>query len=61
MKKPVIALKRHPGEVSLAGERTKIQLPDGCTGIMFCFESKKKAREYWGKDVPLVQYEEVKD
>jgi len=32
----------------------KVRLPDGCIGILTVFESKKAAREYWGKDVKLL-------
>ena len=53
---------KHQGEVELTeyeGRKVKIKikLPAGCTGILFVFESKKAAREYWGKDVPLQRVE----
>lgn len=57
MKHTVIALKKHRGTVTVDGVRIDIKLPPGCTGILFCFESKKAAREYWGNDVPLVRIE----
>lgn len=55
MKQPVIAMKKHDGAVTGGEIKTKIKLPEGCTGILFCFESKKAARQYWGADVGLVE------
>ena len=57
MKKPVITLRLHDAEVTIDGHKVKIQLPKGCTGILFCFESKKTAREWWGKDVKMQEVE----
>ena len=57
MKKQVIALKRHNGDVEINGIKIKLLLPEGCTGFLFCFESKKSARKYWGKDISLVEFE----
>jgi len=37
-----------------------MRLPEGCIGIFLGFESKKSAREYWGKDVKFIEIE-VKD
>jgi len=59
MKHSVIALKVHPGDVSVDGDKIRIKLPDGCLGICFAFESKKKAREYWGKDIDFVRIEKI--
>ena len=53
----VVALKVHNGEVAIDGEKIKMNLPLGCEGILFVFESKKAARDYWGKDVELVRLE----
>jgi hypothetical protein len=62
MKQPVISLKLHPGKVSIDGKgENKINLPEGCIGVMFCFESKKAAREYWGKNIALVRIERSKN
>lgn len=61
MKHPVIALRLHSGEVEFGGTRVKMKLPDGCIGICFAFESKKKAKEYWGKDSPFVRMEKEKE
>ena len=59
----VIALKLHNGEVSVKTafgiERIKMQLPKGCIGICFAFESKKAAFEYWDKNIELVEIERV--
>lgn len=58
MKKQVIALKTHSGTVHIDGskEKTPITLPKGCTGILFCFESIRAARLYWGHKIKLVEY-----
>lgn len=60
MKQQVIAMKRHAGWVEVAGKRFKMVLPKGCTGVLFCFESKKTARAYWGKDIDLLRAEPEK-
>ena len=57
MKQPVIAMKQHNGTVDVCGHGFRMILPKGCTGMLFCFESKKAAREYWGKDVELLRFE----
>ena len=57
MKHQVIALSLQNGCVVVDGIKTKINLPEGCTGLFFCFESKKAARKYWGKDVDLIRIE----
>ena len=35
-------------------------LPEGCNGILYCFKSKKSARDCLGKNVELVEYDEIK-
>lgn len=57
MKHSVIAMKVHSGALSIGGCEVKMKLPKGCDGILFCFESKKAARDFWGKDTPLVRCE----
>jgi len=57
MKKPVIAWQLHSGNVTFCGTKVRSMLPIGCIGICFAFESKKAAREYWGKDVSLHEIE----
>lgn len=37
-----------------------LELPKGCIGMLFCFESKKSAREYFDKDVALMMLEGIK-
>ena len=54
----VVALKKHCGEIKVGGIDAKLNLPDGCSGVLFCFDSKKSAIEYWGKDIELIQYRE---
>ena len=61
MKHPVITLKLHSGAVTVYDEISQMKLPDGCIGVCFAFESKKAARKYWGKDVPMVRIEKVKE
>jgi len=36
-----------------------VNLPDGCSGVMFVFDTKKSARKFWGKNVPLQELEEA--
>ena len=57
MKQKVIAMEMQPGRVKLNGESYPLSLPKGCEGIFLCFESKKTAREYFGKNVPMVELE----
>lgn len=54
-KKKCIAMRIHRGETT-AGDI--LNLPKGCIGLFFAFESKKAAREWWGKDVQLLEIEE---
>lgn len=58
MKHSVIAMVKHPGTVEISGIKKPVTLPEGCTGILFCFESKKAARKYLGKNTPLARIEE---
>ena len=48
----------------LSGQEVTIpfELPDGAVGLCFVFESKKSARDYYGKDVDLcrLQWSEKK-
>lgn len=60
MKHQVIALKKHSGMVKVDGIKFSMKLPTGCIGVLFCFESKKTAKEYWGEDVDLVEFEYAK-
>jgi len=52
-----IALKIHPGEVAVNGEVIKMRLPKGCIGVLFCFESKSAAADYWGEDIETIRVE----
>jgi len=49
MKKPVIALQI----VKVGEPEARIILPEGCTGMLLVFESKKFARKFWGKGAKL--------
>lgn len=55
MKHSVIALKVYEGAVEVDDGKAQMELPSGCTGILFCFESKKAARAYWGMDVEFIR------
>ena len=56
-RKGYIAVSLHPSHITLDGEKTEIELPDKCIGIMFVFKTKTAARKYWGKNVELIQIE----
>ena len=49
----VMALKIHSGTIKVNEHNVQLGLPKGCTGLVFCFETKQAAREYWGKDIEL--------
>lgn len=53
-KKLYIALNMHKGECEVAGIRSRVALPSGCDGIFFAFNTKKSAREFWNKNVQLL-------
>ena len=63
MKQPVIAMRLHRGYVKIDTYPDSIEvqmgLPKGCGGILFVFESKKAARDYWGKDTELMPIKRV--
>ena len=54
-----VSLKLHNGEVSTGNDKHRINLPEGCEGIMFVFKTKKTAKKFWGKDVPLQKVREI--
>ena len=60
MKHSVITLQLHPGIIEVQGNEIAMDLPKGCMGFLLCFESKKAAREYCGKDVELILVNKVK-
>lgn len=60
-----IALRLNDGMVDMYVDGIKraeeqLVLPDGGIGTLFCFRTKKAARDYYGKDVVLqkIEYEE---
>ena len=62
MKKPVMVMQIHNGDtfLSINGEKEEkmiSNLPGGCLGIFFAFESKKTARTWGGKDASLLEIE----
>jgi uncharacterized membrane protein (UPF0127 family) len=56
MKQKYIAMQMHNGKMQV-GKVPIIStlLPDGCVGLLFVFSTKKAARAFWGKNVPLVE------
>jgi len=60
MKHPVITLRLHSGGVTIDGQEVQMKLPEGCSGVLFAFESKKAARKYWGNDVDFIRFEQLK-
>ena len=59
--KQVIAMRKHGGEIKVNAFAAYLSLPEGCTGMLFAFESKKSARAYWGNNVDLLEYKEARD
>jgi hypothetical protein len=61
MKKEFIPLLKHPGKVDVQGFEIQMTLPEGCTGILMVFGTKKAARNFFGKKkIEFVTVEEVK-
>jgi hypothetical protein len=59
-KKLYLAMKVSAGEAQRGLEPpVKIKLPDRCAGLLMLFETKKAARDWWGKNVELVEIESV--
>ena len=61
-KRKYLAMKLHSGpKVKFTGipYSIDVNLPDGCSGVMFVFDTKKSARKFWGKNVPLQELEEA--
>ena len=60
-KKLYASMRLHSGCVSIATfpkpTEVKMSFPEGCVGLIFAFKTKKAAREYWGKDIELLQLE----
>ena len=56
-----VAMKLHGGKVQIGGSSLPVQmkLPEGCQGILMAFKTKKSAREFFGKDVELMEIEKV--
>ena len=54
-------MKLHNGKVQVdrGGLPIQMQLPEGCQGILMAFKTKKSAREFFGKDVELMEIEKV--
>jgi hypothetical protein len=57
MKHQVVAMKLHDGKIEYPGGCGKMTLPKGCVGLLFVFESKKAAREFWGNNAELLRVE----
>ena len=58
-----VAMKLHDGKVQVNRSSLPIQmqLPEGCQGILMAFKTKKSAREFFGKDVELMEIEKVEN
>jgi hypothetical protein len=54
-KQECIAMIMQKGNILVNGEEGQIKFPKGCKGLMLVFESKKAARDYFGKDVGLLE------
>jgi hypothetical protein len=60
-----IAMKLHSGGAETIipeyaiSRKYKLELPDGCAGILTVFRTKKQARAYWGKSVKLVEIKKM--
>ena len=58
-KEPRIEISANTGETLLGRpinqilRETPLELPPGCTGIVYVFESEEAARDYYGPDVEL--------
>lgn len=61
MKHQVVAMRKHSGIINFEDIEFQIGLPKGCTGILLCFESKKTAREHWGKKTGLMRIDNEMD
>lgn len=56
MKTQHVAMRLHSGCGKYNyGIETKLKLPEGCTGLLLCFKSKKAARDFFGKDTPTME------
>jgi len=55
MKHQVIAMLKQSCTLKIDGRKLKVELPKGCIGILFCFESKKTAKDWCGEDVELMR------
>ena len=55
----VINLKLQPGEYTMGNMSGKLDLPDGCCGILFAYESKRAAIRDGCKRTQLVRIREV--
>ena len=50
VEKPMVKIEGSPGH-------HEVKRPDGCLGVLFVFESKKAAYEWYGKKVDTVRIE----
>jgi len=61
-----ITLRLNDGSVdvytnNIKHHEVKLDLPKDCIGLIYCFRTKKAARDWYGKDVVLqkIVYDEV--
>ena len=53
-----VPLHLHLGKITIDGEEHTINLPQGCKGILFAFETKKSGRAWQGKKCEFITIEE---
>jgi len=59
MKNPVIAMKLYRNLQIEGTHKVALGLPDGCVGVLFCFNSKTKAKKCCGKEIETLVVEFV--
>jgi len=55
MAKKWMSLRIHRGQTKYVGsdQMANLQLPEGCSGILLVFDTKKAARKFWGETISL--------
>lgn len=46
--------------VEVDGKPYKVELPKGCTGVMYVFKKKHQATKFFGHDVKCEQLKDIK-
>ena len=50
-----IALRAHPGALKIDSKYYPMELPPGCTGVLYSFDTKANAKKFWGDDVKCIK------